>query len=143
MAKETSIAESLSRAHQALRNDLQKLRDATEQATDQDIPAIRAHLGATRTHILQHFRFEEQNGYMDRVRKREPRLEHTIEQLAGEHQQLSQALDALIEKANQASSLDPDLQERTRQWIAAVRRHEAREDELVQDSFNLDISAED
>lgn len=143
MAKETSIAESLSRAHKALRNDLQKLRDAIQQTTDQDISAIRASLRATRTHILQHFQFEEQNGYMDKVRKREPRLEHTIDQLAEEHQQLSQALDALIEKANQASSLDPDLQDRTRQWIAAVRRHEAREDELVQDCFNLDISAED
>jgi hypothetical protein len=141
--KEPSVAESLSRAHQALQKDLEKLRDAVHQGKDQDLPTIRAHLGVTRTHILDHFRFEEQNGYMDKVRKREPRLEHVIDQLAGEHRQLAQALDALIEKTNQASSLDPDLQERIRQWIVAVRRHEAREDELVQDSFNLDISAED
>ncbi len=142
MAKETSIAESLSRAHKALRKDLQKLEDAV-RSSNQAIPIVHAILEARRTHIIDHFRFEEQGGYMDKLRKREPRLEHAIDQLAREHQQLSQALDALIEKVTQASSLDPDLQEKTRQWIAAVRRHEAREDELVQDSFNLDISAED
>ena len=100
MAKaDLSIAEALSRAHQALRNDLQKLEESIHRTSDQDIPAIRAHLGATRAHILEHFRFEERDGYMDRVRKREPRLQHAIDQLAGEHRQLAQSLDALIENA--------------------------------------------
>ena len=140
---ETSIAESLSRAHQALGKDLRRLEDSVHRTSDQGIPIIRAILDATRTHILEHFRFEEEKGYMDKVRKREPRLERVIDQLASEHRQLAQALDALIEKTKQASTLDLDLREKTREWIAAVRQHEAREDELVQNSFNLDISAED
>jgi hypothetical protein len=28
-------------------------------------------------------------------------------------------------------------------WVDCVRRHEARENQLVQDAFNLDIGAED
>jgi hypothetical protein len=141
--KETSVAESLRRAHRALRKDLQKLEDSVQPTSDQGIPIIRAILDATRTHVLEHFRFEEQDGYMDKVRKREPRLQHAIDQLAGEHRRLAEALDALIENAKQASTLDPDLRRKTREWIATIRQHEAREDELVQDSFNLDVSAED
>jgi len=141
--KETSVVESLSRAHRVLRKDLQKLEDSVQRTSDQGIPIVHAILDGTRTHILEHFRFEEQDGYMDKVRKREPRLQRAIDQLAGEHRQLAQALDTFIEDAKRASTLDPDLRERIREWVAAVRQHEAREDELVQDSFNLDVSAED
>jgi hemerythrin-like domain-containing protein len=140
---EISVAEALSRAHQALRTDLQKLDDSVDLIPGQDLPALRAPLAATRSHINEHFRFEEQNGYMDKVRKREPRLEHTIEQLAAEHRQLAQSLDAIIKRAKDAPSLDPALRDQIREWIASVRQHEAREDDLVQNAFNLDIGAED
>ena len=143
MAKETSIAESLSRAHQALRKDLQRLEDSVHRTLDQGMSIIRALLDATRTHILEHFRFEEKNGYMDKVRNREPRLDHAIDQLAGEHRQLALSLEDLIRKAKQASILDQELRERTREWIEAVRQHEAREDKLVQNAFNMDINAGD
>ena len=141
--KQASAVESLSRAHRALRKDLQKLEDSASSMSDRDVAIIRAILEATRNHILEHFRFEEENGYMDKVRKREPRLEHAIDQLASEHGQLAQALDALIEKAKQASTFDPELPRKIREWITTVRQHEAREDGLVQECFSLDISAED
>jgi len=140
---EISVAESLSRAHQALLNDLRKLKNSLNPASGQDLSTLRAELAATQTHILDHFRFEEQDGYMDKVRKREPRLEHTIDQLAGEHRQLAQSLEALMAKARDAQNLDQALREKIREWIASVRQHEIREDELVQDVFNLEISAED
>jgi len=144
MAKtEVSVAEALSRAHQALRNDLRKLEESVDPASGQDLIALCARLAATRSHITEHFRFEEKNGYMDKVRKREPRLEHTIEQLAAQHRQLAQSLDAIIKRAKDAASLGPALREKIREWIASVRHHEAREDELVQNAFNLDIGAED
>src|SRR5262249_7353893 len=84
---EPSIAESLTRAHAALLEDLRKLAEATRPPTSEELAELRARLGATRAHLAEHFRFEEQNGYMDVVRKREPRLERTIQQLAGEHRQ--------------------------------------------------------
>ena len=140
---ETSIAEALSRAHDALLNDLGKLWESVDPASGQTLAGLRARLSTTQAHVTEHFRFEEQNGYMDKVRKREPRLEHAIEQLEGEHRQLTQSLDAIIEKVKHAPSLDQDLRERIREWITSARQHEAREDELVQNSFNLDINAED
>jgi hypothetical protein len=144
MAKrETSIAESLSRAHQALRNDLRKLEECIDSLLGQNLPLVRAHLGTTRTHLLDHFRFEEKNGYMDKVRKDVPRLEREIKRLAEEHRELAQALDALIGKAKELTNLDHPFRDEIRQWIVTVGRHETREDELVQDAFNLDIGAED
>ena len=88
-------------------------------------------------------RGEEQNGYMDAMRKREPRLERTIEQLAAEHGQLKQSLDALVREAGAATSLSGTLQNEIREWVERVRQHEIRENDLVQDAFNLDIGAED
>jgi predicted PilT family ATPase len=140
---ETSVAETLTRAHEALLEDLRKLAEAVRPASTEGLAELRARLDATRGHIAEHFRFEEQNGYMDAVRKREPRLERTIQQLADEHRELLQSLDAVIEEARAAPGLDGTLREEVRQWGEAVRRHEVRENDLVQDAFNLDIGAED
>jgi hypothetical protein len=135
------VAEALSRAHAALLDDLRKLEEAA--SSPEGLPALRARLDATQAHLAEHFRFEEQNGYMDAVRKREPRLERAVEQLADEHRQLARSLGALIENARSASGLDAALGEEVRGWVGLVRQHETREIDLIQDAFNLDIGAED
>jgi hypothetical protein len=140
---EMSVAEALGRAHAALLEDLRKLEEVTRPDSGAGLTELRAQLAATRAHVTEHFRFEEQNGYMDAVRKREPRLERTIQQLADEHRQLAQSLEALIEQARAATSLGDSLRDEVREWIERVRRHEIHENDLVQDAFNLDIGAED
>jgi hypothetical protein len=143
MGKENTIAEALRRAHAALLQDLQKLEEAACSGSKESLAEFRAWLSATKSHITEHFRFEEQNGYMDAVKKREPRLERTIRQLAEEHGQLRASLDALIEEAKAAAILSDPLREEVRKWIQRVQNHEIRENDLVQDAFDLDISAED
>jgi hypothetical protein len=140
---ETSVAEALERAHAALLEDLHKLEEAAHPASGEVLAELRRRLEATRRHITEHFRFEEQNGYMDAVRKREPRLERTVEQLAQEHRALEQSLEALIGEATVVSGLSEAFREKVRRWVEEVQRHEARENDLVFDAFNLDISAED
>jgi hypothetical protein len=127
----------------ALFADLGKLDQAVQPSSGDGLEELRARLGATHAHITEHFRFEEQNGYMDAVRKREPRLERMIQQLAEEHGQLRRSLDALIGKAAAATSLGDTLREEIREWVERVREHEDRENDLVQDAFNLDIGVED
>ena len=80
---------------------------------------------------------------MDIVRKREPRLERAVQQLADEHQLLMQSLDALISEFWAATSLDSAFPEKVQAWVERIRDHEARETRLVQDAFDLDIGAED
>jgi hypothetical protein len=140
---ENSLAESLGRAHGALLADLRELEKAVGTASGEALAELRDRLRATDAHISEHFRFEEQNGYMDAVRKREPRLVRPIDELAQEHGELRQTLAALTERAGACTSLDDALREEIRDWIRRVRRHEARENELVQGAFNLDIGPED
>jgi DNA-binding transcriptional ArsR family regulator len=139
----SSVAEALSRAHAAVLEDLRKLEEASRGASPEGLAELRARLGGTHTHLSEHFRFEEQNGYMDTVRKREPRLERAIQLLAEEHGQLTRALDALLREAGTATSLDDTFREEVQGWVQRVRQHEARENDLVQDAFVLDIDAED
>jgi iron-sulfur cluster repair protein YtfE (RIC family) len=140
---EDSIAEALGQAHVALLADLRKLEQAVHPSSGEGPAGLRARLGEAHAHITEHFRFEEQNGYMDAVREREPRLERAIHQLAEEHRQLARSLEVLIEQARDATSLDDRFRDEVREWVERVRRHEARENDIVQDAFNLDIGAED
>jgi hypothetical protein len=137
------ITEALRRAHVALLDDLRKLEEAARPASGESLKGLFTRLAATHAHLTRHFRFEEQDGYMDEVRKREPRLERAVEQLAEEHRRLAHALDALTEEAGEAESLGEPLRQKVREWVERVRQHEDRENDLVQDAFNLDIGPED
>ena len=141
--KHRSAAEALMRAHLALRKDLGKLEEAARPASGAGAAELRARLGATRTHVVEHFRFEEENGYLDAVAKREPRLERAVQQLADDHRRLAQSLDALVEEARVAPHLDDTFRGKVLTWMEQLRRHEDRENDLVQDAFNTDIGAED
>jgi iron-sulfur cluster repair protein YtfE (RIC family) len=139
----SSVREALSRAHGALLKDLSQLENAVLPASGEGLAELRARLDATHKHITEHFRFEEQNGYMAFVREKEPRLERKIQHLGEEHHQLTQALETLIRGVRSATSLGTALREDVRRWIEHVREHETRENVLVLDAFNEDISAED
>jgi hypothetical protein len=140
---EDSFAKALGQAHRVLLADLRDLEQGVSPSSGEPQEELRARLGRTRAHLTEHFRYEEQNGYMDVVRKREPRLERAIQQLAEEHGQLKESLDALSGQAWAATSMNDKLRQEIRDWIERVRRHEIRENDLVQDAFNLDIGAED
>jgi iron-sulfur cluster repair protein YtfE (RIC family) len=136
-----SVAEALGGAHAALLYDLRKLEEATQSL--ERLEELKDHLRRAQKHISEHFRFEEQDGYMELVRKREPRLERAIQELQEEHRQLAQSLEALMAQVERLEQPDPAVCQRISNWIERVRQHEHRENELVQDAFNLDIAGED
>ncbi|HEY8505793.1 MAG TPA: hemerythrin domain-containing protein [Gemmataceae bacterium] len=140
---DTSVAEALRRAHLALLEDLRRLEQAARPAPGEGAAALRARLEEVRPHVAEHFRFEEQNGYMDVVRSRAPHLDRAIGQLAEEHRLLAQSLDALIAEAGAVGEPGEALRAEVRAWVGRVRRHEAGENELIQDVFNLDLGAGD
>jgi hypothetical protein len=140
---EPTLAEALGQAHDALLEDLRRLEESASPASPTGLMGLRSRLQVTRKHLADHFRFEEQNGYMDTVRKREPRLEHAVQQLAEQHKELAHRLDELIAQAASASGLSTALGDGVRDWVRNVRQHELRENDLVQDAFETDLGPED
>jgi hemerythrin-like domain-containing protein len=135
--------EALGRAHTDLLDDLRRLEGADRPASGAGPSELESRLAATQAHITEHFRFEEEGGYMDALRKDQPHLERAILQLAAEHRELAQAVAALLEQARAVRDLDGKVRDAVREWIARVRRHETRENQLVQDAFNRDIGSDD
>jgi predicted nucleic acid-binding Zn-ribbon protein len=141
--KHVSPVEALRQAHVALLEDLTDLENAANSYLGTDSAAMLSRLERTRTHITEHFRFEEQNGYMADVLQREPNLARTIEQLRDEHHKLALKLDGLLEQMRSGQPLEEAVRDQVRSWIESVRQHEARENSLVQYAFNVDLGAED
>lgn len=136
----STYGESLLQTHRTLLLDLQTLLKAFRTCPPDDCLACLDH---TRTHLVEHFHFEEQNGYLDAVLARQPHLERAIDRLAREHGQLLRSLDRLREEVQTAAVISDDLRERVRRWVQEVRHHEQSENILVQDAFNLDLMEED
>jgi len=140
---DVGLVESLRTVHASLLEDLRKLGEAVKARSGEGPAELAARLTETHAHLTEHFRFEEENGYMDTVREREPRLERAIEHLAEEHRQLKESLEMLLTEARIARAMEAAFRTRVREWVKRVRQHEVRENELIEDAFNLDLGAED
>jgi hemerythrin-like domain-containing protein len=140
---QASLADALSRAHQELREDLRELEKAVGPTSWEAPAQMVTRLDGLRDHLTEHFRLEEENGYLDSVRQRQPSRGREIDELKEEHRLLALFLDALLREAQEAKNLSDAFGDRVRAWVARVRHHESHENRLVQEAFNQDISAED
>lgn len=132
---EQTFAETLQQAHVDLLSDLQQLDEAVHSGLGESPTRLGTCLAKIQTHLTDHFCFEEQDGYMAPVLKEEPRFGPVIQELLGEHRQLAQTLDALLQEARAARSLPDGFGERVRAWVKQVRHHESRENNLVQEAY--------
>jgi hypothetical protein len=135
-----TFGDALLRAHRALLGDLQALQQATQPRRGGQPAELAACLDRTRGDLAEHFRFEEENGYLGAVLQLHPHLARVVGRLAEEHGELLRSLDAL---RAEAGGPDGVPREKVIRWIRSVRLHERRENILVQDAFCLDLSAED
>ncbi len=133
-----TLADDLHRVHAALRHDLDRLPEALASPDK-----ARSFLTELRAHVVQHFRGEEDGGYMATVLERRPQSERVVRQLLAEHGPLLEGLDALVKEAGAAPQITADFRARVAAWADFLRRHEAEENVLVEDAFNQDIGQED
>jgi hypothetical protein len=115
---------------------------AREPTADVRGPLLQVLL-AMRPQLDEHFRFEEEDGYLREVLARAPNWERAAEHLREEHGRLLHSLDTLLEEARRDGAASDALGERVLAWAQAVRRHESEENRLYQDAFNVELSAED
>jgi hypothetical protein len=136
-------ADQLRQAHVKLLGEIRKLQEATGPAARTSAPELLSRLQSMRAVLGQHFGLEEGNGYMETVRHRQPHADHAIQKLWGEHRELLRTLDELIAQSQASPAPQAPLGPKVRDWITRLRAHESHENTLVQDAYNLDISAED
>jgi hypothetical protein len=133
-----TFGDQLLRAHAALQEDLQAIKQALSSPAE-----ARRQLFALRAHVLDHFRQEEQGGYMAPVLLLQPQQERVVRRLLDEHRRLAEALDALVREAATATAIDDRFRERVWAWAEELRRHEADENVVVEDAFNRDDGSKD
>jgi hypothetical protein len=133
----------LQEAHVALDNDLRELENAIHGTAPNGRAEVVRCLARVRLTLAEHFRFEEHNGYMTGVLKREPSLDQTVRGLLKEHQQLAHSLDDLISEVRSRDNLEDSLLGKIKDWLKHVRQHESKENQLVQEVYGRDTGAED
>ena len=143
MPSKDLFAAEIDQAHSAFHANLRKLDESVRPASAARLEEVRDELRLVRTHTSEHFRLEEQSEWMDAVRKRGANMERSVDHLLQEHRELLEALDTLIEVVQTARSVDDVVREKVHKWIERVRRHETREDDLIQDAYTLDLGAAD
>jgi hemerythrin-like domain-containing protein len=132
---EQSFADALHEAHTDLLRDLQELEKAVGAGSREGPAELGSRLEHARTHLTDHFHFEEEGGYMAPVLKEEPRFGPLVEELLAEHGQMAKALDALVQEVRQAQTVQDSHRERVRALLSQVRHHETRENQLVQEAY--------
>jgi hypothetical protein len=132
--------------HEAHRQMLADLRDLEEQIGPAATLApwdVSARLSILRSRLHEQFRFEEEDGYAHEVLARAPQLGRKVVKLLDDHAALAQSLEALVEQARVAESLDDSLRHQLRSWIHRWRQHESEENIIFEDAFNVECCAAD
>jgi hypothetical protein len=135
--------ESVQQAHLLLMENLRQLEEIVRAGTETNMQALRSLLSTTYSHVCEHFRLEEKEGFTDETLRRQPRLLRIAEELFEEHRDMRQKLDSLHGEANMASRLNFELRNMILAWIKQIRRHEIRENDLIQDAMDSDIGTQD
>jgi hemerythrin-like domain-containing protein len=132
---EKSFAEAILEDHTDILRELQNLEKAVGVESREKPAELSARLGKIQTHLTEHFRFEEDGGYMSSVLREEPRLGRVADELLAEHTQLAQSLNAIIQEVSNVGTLQDTSREKIRAWVGRVRHHEASENHLVLEAY--------
>ncbi len=127
----------LIQAHAELELELQQLEKATQTLTRWSA-SLGSMLATTKHRLREHFQMEEQTGYFNSVQERVP---HLVEEFRGEHSQLMQTLQDILEETKSATEMGNSLHEKVHTWIEALRSHESKENQLLIDSFGQTTNA--
>jgi hypothetical protein len=136
-----SFAQEMIQAHAVLDRSLEQLERVTHSAQGRHLYEVLHLLQGVAEELQAHFNLEERDGYMASVLKHAPQFTHRAQELLGEHGHLKTSLVALIQEAS--SKLPDDFWARVSEWLAQVRQHESRENQVVQEAFNRDTAGED
>jgi hemerythrin-like domain-containing protein len=127
-------------AHHSLMESLENLEKEVRSRCS--LTQLTCSLASIRKRVLDHFRLEEEGGYMKQVLEERPFLERTVEKLLQEHGALAASLETILEELRMPVA-DAGACQRIETWLTQVRHHERQENLLVEDTFGLDVGTKD
>jgi hypothetical protein len=118
--------------HARLNQELRRLHDEVQCAAPR--ASILTDLEMLRRDLAAHFQEEEGEGCLEEAVSRCPSLAHEVRAIEGEHRELLGQVDAMIASEKRPGGLSA---EEVGRFAAAIDRHEAAEDHVVQHGFNV------
>lgn len=146
------IGEQILREHEAVSQSLTEIEEFVKQTLrdepDPDrIEELRDRLRKLGHPLQRHFELEETGGFLEGVDVSQPSTQQKVDELPREHRELVdkvywlvQELDHFLEVGRISVSA---LREQIEKLFATLRAHEAVENELLQESFYLELGTGD
>jgi hemerythrin len=135
--------------HKSLKKDLARIdRDCASatRGSDQEtqVAELRAAIKVLRKKLADHFNFEEQEdgGYMQLVVTARPTLTRKVNRLRADHDAILASLDEIIATPDARQTTDA-LRSAFVATMRILRRHEAKEMDLVQQAVLDDLGSPD
>lgn len=144
-ASDHEAYEKIKHEHEHLREVLKDVRDAFAggQASIDRLPNA---LEALRNELDEHFALEESTGYFSAEIDVAPRLASQAESLLEQHQHFRDRLEELIRRCRESTDLQAEaeqLQAAVDEFTWNLLRHEAEENDLIQQAYTEDIGSKD
>jgi iron-sulfur cluster repair protein YtfE (RIC family) len=137
------FSNALIHAHRDLLQHIKKLNDLVNAKQWLSALALRRELELIRDELTEHFRFEEEGGYMSAVVQRQPQMANAIGELRNDHDSLAITLNGFIERIGPSFLPHDEFLSEIHDWMNSLREHETRENRIVQEAFNMEIGGGD
>ncbi len=135
------------RLDQLLRRTLATVPSWEELDAEDWLPRVRSGLVAIQTELAHHFRDEEQGGCLEEAVARCPQLSADVQKIEAQHDDLLARLSELIDRCQCCGKVKPQqahcLEQELRQIVRELRIHEALENRIMQQGFNVCVESED
>lgn len=143
----TALTTLVAREHHEFDRLLRNIHCGLEKCAAEDWPReqmapLAAQLRELQTHLTEHFRHEEEGGFLDEACALAPRWQDAANQLRTEHQQMRQRLAHLlnlIEHGRRTKQQCADLREEFEMLLAELVNHERTENQILNRAFNVDM----
>jgi hypothetical protein len=135
------VADQLTEEHNHIKKGLVDIQEAVKKpVSEKELHDWRLEfiwqLREFRNHLLKHFDFEEDGGFMHEIVEKAPEKLNVVKALGNQHQEIALALDHIIEHLKSLDHFDMKMYEEIRQHISemvdTILKHKTAEIDLMQ-----------
>ena len=145
-----SVIEKVLEEHRSITRLLQQILDILDRGLEAMVATgweeLRRQTSDLASHLREHFRLEEEGGFMTPVLELQPTAAPAVEALMQEHHFILERLDSVRQQISDSASprrTTENPMEALKRVIESLKNHERAEDALIQAVYAQDIGIED